>query len=98
MDAADWSAFYEYVFGCGKYINAGELPAGDDASDAYKRARLVDLCGSSELLDYLTERLDEYAEHGNEVFAERFYRDVRTRIQKKPNTPPTLRFTTCSKQ
>ena len=92
-DAADWSAFYEYVFGCiGKYINAGELPAGDDASDAYKRARLVDLCGSSELLDYLTERLDEYAEHGNEVFAERFYRDVRTAYPEETEhfTNPTL--------
>ena len=35
------------------------------------------MVGSSELLDYLTQRLGEYAEHGNEVFAEHFYREVR---------------------
>jgi hypothetical protein len=77
-DANDWSAFYQYVFACiGKYIAVGELPTGDEGSDAYKRARLVELVGSSELLDYLTQRLDEYAEHGKEVFAEHFYREVR---------------------
>lgn len=77
-DETDWSAFYQYVFSCiGKYIAVGELPTGDEGSSAYKRARLVDLVGSSELLDYLTQRLDEYAEQGNEVFAEHFYREVR---------------------
>lgn len=87
-DARDWSEYYKYVFGCiSKYISKG-LPASGGESDAYKRAKLVEMVGSSDLLDYLLVRLDEYAEHGQEVFVERFYKDVLTAFPEETQYIP----------
>ena len=90
-DALDWSEFYKYVFSCiSKYISKG-LPASGGESAAYKRAKLVDTIGSVEVLDYLLQRLDEYCEHGEDVFMEEFYRDVMTAFPIEfPHLKPNL--------
>ena len=76
-DITDWSEFYKYVFECiGKYLASNGLPQGGE-SDYYKRARLIELVGNEEVFNYLLSKLDEYCETGEEVFAEKFYKDVR---------------------
>ena len=73
----DWSQFYHYVFSCiSKYLAKG-LPESNSEHKSYKRQRLIDEMGSVDVLDCLITCLDEYSEHGEEVFAEVFYKRVR---------------------
>lgn len=73
----DWSQFYHYAFTCiSKYLDKG-LPVSSTENKSYKRQRLIDEIGSVEVLNYLISCLDEYSEHGDEVFAEVFYKRVR---------------------
>jgi hypothetical protein len=74
----DWSEFYKYVFGCiSLYLRKGGLPRGGESAE-YKRQKLTASIGSEEVLDYLIAKLEEYADHGQEVFAEVFYKELRS--------------------
>jgi len=76
-DKTDWSEFYKYVFECiSIYLKKGGLPKGGKSGE-YKRQQLIEAIGSEEILDYLIAKLDVYAEHGKEVFAEVFYKELR---------------------
>jgi len=76
-DENDFSQYYKFVFECiSLYLAKGGLPKGGE-SEFYLRAKLIATIGSEEVLDYLISRLDEYAQHGNEVFAEVFYKEFR---------------------
>ena len=73
----DWNEYYRFVFDCiSLYLSKGGLPRGGE-SEFYQRAKLLASIGSEEILDYLIAKLDEYAEHGQEVFAEVFYKEIR---------------------
>ena len=73
----DWSEFYKYVFECmSKYIATDGLPSGGE-SDYYKRAKLIEHIGSDTLFDYLLEKIKGYGASGEEVFAQKFYREVK---------------------
>lgn len=75
---ADWSEYYRFVFDCiSLYLSKGGLTKGGE-SEFYQRASLLNSIGSEEILDYLIAKLDEYAEHGQEVFAEVFYKEIRS--------------------
>ena len=75
---ADWSEYYRFVFDCiSLYLSKGGLTKGGE-SEFYQRASLLNSIGSEEILDYLIIKLDEYAEHGQEVFAEVFYKEIRS--------------------
>ena len=75
---ADWNEYYRFVFDCiSLYLSKGGLPRGGE-SEFYQRAKLLASIGSEEILDYLIAKLDEYAEHGQEVFAEVFYKEIRS--------------------
>lgn len=76
-NAADWTEYYRFVFECiSLYLAKGGLPKGGE-SEFYVRAKLLACIGSEEVLDFLISKLEEYAEHGSEVFAEVFYKEVR---------------------
>ena len=73
----DWSEYYRFVFKCiSLYLSKGGLPKGGE-SEFYIRAKLLASIQSEEILDFLIDKLEEYGEHGNEVFAEVFYNEVR---------------------
>ena len=77
---SDWSQFYSYSFHCvSKYLALG-LPESNSEGKSYQRQRIIDAIGSVEVLDYLISCLDEYSEHGGEVFAEVFYKRVRAQV------------------
>ena len=76
-DSGDWSEYYRYVFECvGKYLATDGLPNGGE-SEYYKRAKMLELLGSQELLDYYLDKLDTYSSTNEEVFVEVFYKDVK---------------------
>ena len=73
----DWTEFHRYVFSCIQlYLTYGGLPASHGSLD-YKRAKLADDFDSEEVLDFLIECVDEYANSGEEVFVEVFYKMLR---------------------
>ncbi len=74
----DWSEFYKFVFECiSLYLKQGGLPRGGESRD-YKRQKLEVLIGSSDLIDFFVRKFEEYSEHGEEVFVEVLYKEVRS--------------------
>ena len=74
----DWSMFYEYVFGCiASYLRQGGLPKSERSAE-YARQQLLATIGSTDLLDLFIEKLEEYSQHGEEVFVDVFYKEVRS--------------------
>ena len=53
-----------------------DSPNGGE-SEYYKRAKMLELLGSQELLDYYLDKLDTYSSTNEEVFVEVFYKDVK---------------------
>ena len=76
-DSNDWTEYYRYIFECvSKYLATDGLPTGGE-SEYYKRAKMLELVGSQELLDYYLDKLDTYSSTNEEVFVEVFYKDVK---------------------
>ena len=87
----DWNAFYRYVWECvALYLDKG-LPKQAEESDNFKRARLLlsmeGVDEREELLDYFTEKLNEFSKNGEDVFVDKFYKDTRSKF---PNLPKEL--------
>ena len=75
--SSDWVEFYTYIFECiSKYLGSNGLPTGGE-SEYYKRAKCIDLVGDELIFNYLVGKLDDWCDSGEEVFAEKFYRDLR---------------------
>jgi len=80
---SDWQEFYLYIFECiGKYLGSGGLPRGGE-TEYYKRAKCIEMVGSEELFEYLLNQLDVWSKSGDEVFAEKFYRDARYSFEEE---------------
>ena len=81
----DWSMYYEYAFGCiAEYLKKGGLPKTQKSAE-YARQQLLATIGSSDLLDFFIDKLSEYSEHGEEVFVDVFYKEVRSEYPEETN-------------
>lgn len=86
----DWNEFYQFVFECIQvYLKKG-LPKQDEQSVTYKRAQLIRLCGSVEMLNALVEILEKMSASGEEWFSEQFYADIRSSVPQCRQTDATL--------
>ena len=75
--SADWSAFYKFVFECISLYLAKGLPRETGESGFYTRAKLLQMIGNEEILDFLTKKLKQYSESGEDVWADAFYKEMR---------------------
>jgi len=81
---SDWCEFYRFIFECiQQYLRKG-LPRGSFESQWYRRTRLINQYGSSQLLDEVLNILEEAADSGDEWFCEQLYQRIR---QSFPNSP-----------